>query len=245
MIKNGFALVDVLVSAAVLSVSILAITQVFTLVHQASIRSQRNVQFEQTMGEIHSIVAQEGMCRLALGGPLAFGGALDADAQTLNLNGPTEIVIYQPGATTGLNPRGRRVFLEAAPGAASLSDRWRVDSIQIIPLSLLYPAPTPAPPGPSNVPVRLTLTMSTGPDDVTIQRSSSTIDLSVTTDAANRITTCAKINFGTDQLASPVCPPDHAVFSDGTNLGCRRVRCTPSLVGPSLGFDAQGNMICP
>lgn len=242
--QSGFALIDVIVGAAVFSVVVLSVAQLSALVSTISMRSKRVIEFGKIVTEINSILSNESSCRLALGGPSTLNGALVDETRALLSNQPTDVTLYVPAAAGGARP----VYLNSTAGTNRIG-QWRALSVQLTPLSLLYAVPQnvppPPPPGPlpqRNIPARLNIVFTADGVD---RRQSAEINVSVSLDGADNIVSCSKLNFGTDQFAAPVCGPNQALYSDGTRLGCRTVRCIPPIVGPSLGWNPDGSIRCP
>lgn len=247
--QHGFTLFETLIGVSLICLSIMLSVQLSSNLAQVSRKGQSTLEFEKSMATINSFASSEQSCRLSLGGPMLYGGAADANAQTLNLGGVTNIRFYYPVDGGGARP----VFLDPNPAAgATTYGSWTITSIQARPFSTFDAVPSPAPPGPAQFPVRISLRMQrTGMSgNETFSRISANANLTVVTDSANRVVSCTGLTFGTgtgtvpQNTSFPICNADSALYSDGTRLSCRRVRCSGATPTPLGGWDIYGNILC-
>lgn len=243
--QAGASLVEVLLTAALISVAVLSSMTFSSVIANSYANSKAILDFENVTAQVNSFISNEQSCRLAFGGPDP-GPLAGAAAQQINLSGPREIRLYMPKAA-GAGPEGRLVYMDATDANTNKFGDWTLRSLTITPLSMNNAVPVPAAAGPARVSMNVRIVMERNLDlAVPTKRISTTTNLTAYTDAANNIISCTGLSFGTgvDAFAAPVCRPNEALYSDGTHLGCRRIKCVAPYPTPLGGWDAHGNIRC-
>lgn len=238
--SSGMGLVQALVAVVLVSTFTLGSLSLVSTISVSYGTAQALHEFTDAVAQIESLVSNETSCRLAIGGPTTFGGAPDGAIQTMAAAAATNLRLYSPSVAGG-GPGGRQVFMEVDNANANRFGAWTLVALRLRPLSPAFPIA-----GPNQVTTALELTMRRqGANGLEVERSASTIHFMVDINAARQMVSCFGISYATDAtLSAPICPAGEALYSDGTNLGCRRLFCSNPAFPVANGADASGNLIC-
>lgn len=187
------------------------------------------------------MLKQEASCRIALGGPLTYGGANRATAQTFdpainfgNSANPNPITLYQnDGATT---------FISATLPLASPNNKFGKLTISGINLIKISPVPNSTD---TYLAQMFIGAQKTGGLIGASNLGRNSIRVSIKIDGTNKIISCSTLTFlGSDVQALPVCSPGQALYSNGAT---GQIRCVQTICpAPKVitGYMLSGDVIC-
>jgi hypothetical protein len=231
--QAGQGLIESIIGGAVVMIAAFAMVEVTVQTGSINANSRTVTEFTALSHDLRAMIANESTCRLALGGPITYNGAVTSTTQQLTAN-PQPIVLYQPVAAGA-------VFLmdPSMAGANATNTQW--GSWQILQMAL---QPDPGAASALNIhPMILYMKAQRATPGGVADRQMTSIRLSVKTDASNHIVSCAPLTYGTDLMPAQSCTIGQILSSNGTAVFCLTVRCIPPLYWDGT-YDALGNVNC-
>jgi hypothetical protein len=234
--ERGSVLVQVLLLCSLTVMIGAASMQMFLSNKQFAESELQSVQMMTLQGLADSVLKDEESCRLALGGPATFGGALSGLEQEMNPtpNAVSPIQIYN-------FDRSARLVSNIAGDPSS---RFGKLQIQAVTLTTLYAVPENVPGNPNIHFAQLTIAANKVgglPGSRNVVRSD--VRLTVQIDSTNKIISCNSLTFlGTARMPLPICRSDESLFSNGNFVRCATTLCP---AGETIqSFQADGDAVC-